>query len=322
MVGTMAITALHRALGRDQQGFTFDMIDQAVEEGVEEQTQLDWKSTGPPPKGAPLEAELELVKDLAAMANSGGGVIVYGIQEKSGDRAQAVKVVDVGHLDEAGEKRLRQLAWSMIHPPINVRWHPLTNDAGDLRVIVAEIPDSITAPHMITRKNEGFFGVPWRDGPHTRWMDEPAIAAAYTRRLDAQHRQLQDIDDRATALAKSLPHGELDVWVSAVAIPYGITRKPSMPIDYEATSRLLSNAWGRTGHGSTWALGSSWESSILIRVCAGSSTRRSGRSATQAEILGGKVPEPRSTPTPPSPWPTPAAAQEPRQTSPPPPGHS
>ena len=43
--------------------------------GVVETNDLDWKSELPPAKGLP---QTDFPKDIAAMANSGGGVIVYG----------------------------------------------------------------------------------------------------------------------------------------------------------------------------------------------------------------------------------------------------
>jgi hypothetical protein len=65
-------------LGRDPGPLTDEMIDEAVAQGIAETDDLDWKTRLPPTRGL---NESDFPKDIAAMANSGGGVIVYGITE-------------------------------------------------------------------------------------------------------------------------------------------------------------------------------------------------------------------------------------------------
>ena len=69
-----------------------------------ETTDLDWKSELPPAKGLP---QTDFPKDVAAMANSGGGVIVFGVRES---QKAATERVDVGEFDEAYERSLRSAA--------------------------------------------------------------------------------------------------------------------------------------------------------------------------------------------------------------------
>jgi hypothetical protein len=75
----MDFTALHRLLGRPPGPLTDEMIDEAVSQGVAETDDLDWKSSLPPAGGLP---QTDFPKDIAAMANSGGGVIAYGVTEQ------------------------------------------------------------------------------------------------------------------------------------------------------------------------------------------------------------------------------------------------
>ncbi|MER8225887.1 hypothetical protein ABTZ58_36190 [Streptomyces sp. NPDC094143] len=51
---------------------TDELLDAAVEAGVTEADDLDWKSELPPAKGL---SQTDFPKDIAAMANSGGGII-------------------------------------------------------------------------------------------------------------------------------------------------------------------------------------------------------------------------------------------------------
>ena len=57
---------------------TDTMLDAAVAAGVAESDALDWKRALPEAKSL---GSTDFSKDIAAMANSGGGMIVYGVDE-------------------------------------------------------------------------------------------------------------------------------------------------------------------------------------------------------------------------------------------------
>ena len=52
-------------------------LQRLIDEGVEENWQLDYKSS----LALNKERKTEIAKDVSAFANSGGGIIVYGICE-------------------------------------------------------------------------------------------------------------------------------------------------------------------------------------------------------------------------------------------------
>ena len=87
---------------------TDEMIDEAVSQGVAETDDLDWKSSLPPASGLP---QTDFPKDIAAMANSGGGVIAYGVTEQG---KQATGRTDTGELTEGHERSLRSVAVTAI----------------------------------------------------------------------------------------------------------------------------------------------------------------------------------------------------------------
>ncbi|MDA4827485.1 helix-turn-helix domain-containing protein [Kocuria rhizophila] len=76
-------TPIHRALGLKPGDITWDLIECAVEQKVEEAVDLDWKQCDYLDSRNPQWQD-EVAKDIAAMANSGGGWIVLGVAE---DRA-------------------------------------------------------------------------------------------------------------------------------------------------------------------------------------------------------------------------------------------
>lgn len=108
----MTFTALHRTLGRAPGPLTDEILDAAVDAGVAETNDLDWKSELPPARGLP---QTDFPKDVAAMANSGGGVIIYGVLES---QKVATKRADVGKFDEVYERSLRSAAITAISPPV------------------------------------------------------------------------------------------------------------------------------------------------------------------------------------------------------------
>lgn len=108
----MTFTALHRTLGLPPSPLNDEILEAAVAAGVVEAADLDWKSRLPAAKGL---ANGEFPKDVAAMANANGGVIVYGVEES---QKAATGRRDVGEFDEVHERTLRAAAISAISPPV------------------------------------------------------------------------------------------------------------------------------------------------------------------------------------------------------------
>lgn len=184
-------TTLHRLLGRDPGPITDELIDLAVAAGLAESDGLDWKDRLPPQKGI---ADTDFPKDVAAMANSGGGVLVYGIEE---EEKAATGRVDAGELNEHFERSLRAAAVSAIRPPVLGLGIYEVGDVGR-RVVVVVVPASADGPHLIFRNQ--FFGAPIRNAADTVWMAEWQLESAYRARLEERRRAadaLQGLYDEA-----------------------------------------------------------------------------------------------------------------------------
>lgn len=201
-------TPLHAALNLPKGPLTYEHIVQAVAAGVVEEAGLDWKQE------LPQRGKIdETTKDIAAMANSGGGVIVYGVAESSG-RAEAVSPVSIMETARLMILSAAASAQPMVQG-LELRALPSSGDS-EVGVVVAIVPGSPNAPHMVGQKH--LYGAPVRNGPTTVWLDERSIERAYAERFSLRssskallESMVEDLKDRLHLPGKT--------WLLGVATP-------------------------------------------------------------------------------------------------------
>lgn len=204
----MAFTPLHRMLGRQPSPLTDEILSAAVAAGVVETDDLDWKKEVPPAKGLP---QTDFPKDIAAMANSGGGMIVYGVEEL---QKVATERLDIGELTEAHERTLHSVAITAITPPVfGLDIHRLGTRT---RAVAVVVPPSVDGPHLIFRGE--YFAAPIRNNADTVWMKEREIAAMYRARFDEQRKSKESLEALYTE-ATAGRDTERRAWLVAVAHP-------------------------------------------------------------------------------------------------------
>ncbi|QUQ64617.1 AlbA family DNA-binding domain-containing protein [Kutzneria sp. CA-103260] len=226
---------IHAELGLSPRPLTHDMVTQAVVQNLRENEDLDWKRDLAWKKDLPPEVKdkkrWEFAKDVAAMANTRGGLIVFGVREHN---EEAVELTGVSN-DERERQNLRSLAWQRMRPLVDgLVIEPLNDEAGERGLIVVSVPASPDSPHVVGEKNE--MGVPYRDGSDTRWMTESQLERAYRDRFARR------ADDRAAlgALIDDLaPEMPLDggVWIAVSARPVA-----SMPLVFGRPRREQATA--------------------------------------------------------------------------------
>lgn len=151
-------------------------------------------------------------KDVAAMANSGGGVIVYGVTES---QKAATTRADVGEFNESYERTLRSAAITAISPPVfGLTIHRLGTEGK--RAVVVEVPASVDGPHLIY-KNE-YFGAPVRNDADTVWMKERQIEAMFRARFE-ERRHATEVLDMLFTEASAGRDTDKRAWLIAVAHP-------------------------------------------------------------------------------------------------------
>lgn len=213
-------TPMHRALGRQPSEVTWELLQACVDAEVPESEDLDWKGRLPWDTGKP-EWSTEWAKDVAAMANTAGGCLVYGIEEKRGD-GTAAQMVDVGPVGDAVESRLRQTAAANLRPLVQrLEFIPLVSDDGQSHALVVRVPASTDVPHLLPLANQGGFRAPHRYGTTTEWMTDRMLEDAYRRRF-RRAGDLKDLLDARYAAAERHAHYRAEhkaVWFAGAAVP-------------------------------------------------------------------------------------------------------
>jgi len=179
---------------------------------VPEAFDLDFKSEM---YGTSDRDKRDAATDVAALANTAGGLIIAGIDED--DQARAAKALGVA-LSEADERRIRQIVASQVvpMPVIDVirTEDPAQPGHGFVLIAVARSP---LAPHAVL-VNEGL-RYPRRNGATTRYLSEPEVAAAYRERFAAVHRQSDRVCEiEADALGR-LSTADDQVWIVTSLVP-------------------------------------------------------------------------------------------------------
>lgn len=153
------------------------------------------------------EQKAEFCKDVLAMANDRGGVLIIGVRE-DGNQAipEEITKVDIG--DGERQRLYAVLTSTSPHPlPVDIVavQDPTDPGRGVLLVLVERSP---LAPHAVldtrpkTHHRDGWLRYPIRNGAATRWMLEPEIATRYRRRF-AEARDLSNRLGQAEAEALS-----------------------------------------------------------------------------------------------------------------------
>jgi hypothetical protein len=163
-------TRIEQILGGRVDSLTFDDLRNLVNAGVREQFDLEFKRQH---YGNGNAERRDLCGDIAALANTAGGVLFIGVDED--DQAQASAVVGVDITDtQIGRIRLVVAAGVSPLPPFDI--HPVADPTQpDVGALVIAVPRSVRQPHAVLAKP--------RQRHELRRL-EAAVAVAGHRKLD------------------------------------------------------------------------------------------------------------------------------------------
>jgi hypothetical protein len=216
--------ALEALLGGllDETGLTDASIQALVAEQVRETEVLEFKAQPYPgaPPGAPLPwtAEQELAKDVTALANSAGGLLLIGVHETDGAASAAAPFPDD---PEALIQRLGRALVNYCAPVPRVAWISIVALAGGNYLAVI-VPPSPLAPHAVTgRRGDSRRPLHWfvRDGADTRPLAESEVAERYrTRFRGADDQQIRR--DRVGAEGRDWLGRSDELWLWTAVVPH------------------------------------------------------------------------------------------------------
>ncbi len=196
----MASSAQHRELrvpSRTQ--VSYELLSQLVTNHVREQADLDFKRTLYHPKNE--KEKEELIKDVCAMANSGGGWIICGIAEENSAAADIIGV----NLDVTDETKVHQMLEGRIDPPISVDIRVYHDQIAQKNLVAIHVPNSPAMPHLVKIAGDNktrTFKVPIRKGPGTVWLDERRIRDLYRQSFNLVEEETAKNDQQLLKLAE------------------------------------------------------------------------------------------------------------------------
>jgi hypothetical protein len=193
------------------EGLTSEHIKALVDNRVSESFDLDFKATA---YGSSDRDRRDLCGDVAAMANSSGGVILLGVEEDEHAIATATPGVALGDHER---NRMLQILASGVAPLPALDILPVTSADDDARGWwVLAVPRSTRSPHAVL-VNDGF-RFPVRNGTTIRYLSEPEVAAAYRRRDRHAGELTARLEDLVTGTLASVNrmHGP---WVLIALVP-------------------------------------------------------------------------------------------------------
>jgi hypothetical protein len=133
---------------------TYDLayINSLIEDKIEESLQLEYKGSGSLNSQNPDSKEIS--KDVSAMANSAGGIIIYGINEDQTNRKPYLpSQINPINRHNFSKERLEQIINSNIQPKINnLIIHPILTNENDEVVYIVDIPQSTTVHQAKDKK--------------------------------------------------------------------------------------------------------------------------------------------------------------------------
>jgi hypothetical protein len=150
--------------------WNFERINQYITNKVEESLTLEYKAALALDQTD--QKKKEIAKDVSSMANSAGGIIIYGIceyQDKS--KRHLPEKIDPINRTQISKEWIEQVITQNIHPYIEeLRIYPISINGEDTNVCyVIVIPQSITA-HQVTAnkdyryyKRHNFESIPMED---------------------------------------------------------------------------------------------------------------------------------------------------------------
>lgn len=205
----MPLRRVEAILGCPVESVDESALDRLVQAEATEDSDLEFKREL---YGRNDAGKHELAKDVAAMANLHGGLVVIGVIEEDG----AASMLSPVGVSEEEILRMRQVIASSVAPmpSFDVR-RIVAEETGEVGYVLLIMQRTAAAPHAVTRNH--YLAYPRRDGPRTRWLHESEISDAYRSRFFQAREQQETLAAvHAAALREVSPE---DGWLAVSLVP-------------------------------------------------------------------------------------------------------
>lgn len=155
-----------------------------------------------------------LAVDVAAMANTAGGMIAVGIAEDTQARAASAPGVA---LDDEEIARVRNIVASHVSPFMTFDVWPVEDPQREgYGFILIAVPRSPLRPHAVLVNDS--LRYPRRNGSTTAYLSEPEVADAYRARFTGLQRTVDDLERYEKDLLDSLDTSDM-TYIAVTLVP-------------------------------------------------------------------------------------------------------
>lgn len=181
--------------------------ERLIADEAQEGPNLDFKRDFP--KVWNSDAKHELLADVTAFANAGGGDLIFGMDETGDAKAPAIVPQSLGNADQE-VRRIQDFLLNLVEPRLpatQVHAIPVTVGGETGHVVAVRVPQSWEGPHRV-KTNQHFF---IREGARKRQLDVPEFRGLFLR-SESRAQRVRDFrtERLGRILAGDAPHRLVD----------------------------------------------------------------------------------------------------------------
>jgi hypothetical protein len=174
----------------------------------------------------------EFAKDIVAMANTSGGIIMIGIGESP------TMIISNVACNQGEKDRYIQILASLVYPRLSIEIKMILNPEEDAKgVFIISVLKSPIAPHAVKKGNALTY--PWRNDSTTEYYQEKDITILYLDRF-SRFAQREELRERILKEAvKGSPYAAVPTYLPENYLKFILTLSPDFSGEYKVDTKNL-----------------------------------------------------------------------------------